>query len=62
VHGLHLLGGLGGLAYAISRSPRPVAASAAAPGVQAVPAVEGATLFWHFLAALWVYVLIIISI
>jgi cytochrome c oxidase subunit 3 len=66
VHGLHLLGGLGGLSYAISRSsgPGPAGPTAAipAPEGQTVPAVEGATLFWHFLAALWVYVLIIISI
>lgn len=58
VHGLHLLGGLGGLGYAISRSSRSIPGGPAA----AVPAVEGATLFWHFLAALWVYVLIIISV
>ncbi len=56
VHGLHLLGGLGGLGYALSRSSLPAAAA------QPVPAVEGATLFWHFLAALWVSLLIIISI
>jgi cytochrome c oxidase subunit 3 len=72
VHGLHLLGGLGGLGYALSRSSRPAPARqpvpapesqpAPASGGQTVPAAEGATLFWHFLSALWVYVLILISI
>lgn len=58
VHGLHLLGGLGGLGYALRR-----AAAAAAAGVPAVmvPALEGATLYWHFLSGLWVYVLLIMS-
>ncbi len=63
VHGLHLLGGLGGLGYARSRlvgPPVPPTQAAGADG--AAPAVVGATLYWHFLAALWVYVLLIISV
>ncbi|MBI3975315.1 MAG: cytochrome c oxidase subunit 3 [Armatimonadetes bacterium] len=46
VHGLHLLGGLGGLGYALRRTDG--------------PAVEGAALYWHFLAGLWVYVFLIL--
>ncbi|MGH2454066.1 MAG: cytochrome c oxidase subunit 3 [bacterium] len=66
VHGLHLLGGLGGLGYALSRTSGKAAADLAgsvpAPGGGAIPAVEGATLYWHFLGALWVYVLLIMSV
>jgi len=74
VHGLHLLGGLGGLGYALSRTssmeaadpagsvPAPEGRTVPAPGGGAIPAVEGATLYWHFLAALWVYVLLIMSV
>lgn len=69
VHGLHLLGGLGGLGYALARTSGASGAGSgrstgtgAAGSVAAVPALEGATLFWHFLAALWLYVLLIISV
>lgn len=74
VHGLHLLGGLGGLGYALSRTssiaaadpagsvPAPQGRTVPAPGGGAIPAVEGATLYWHFLGALWVYVLLIMSV
>jgi cytochrome c oxidase subunit 3 len=63
VHGLHLLGGLGAFGYALSRvASLPVAAGPAVTGgpVSVTAAVEGVGLYWHFLAALWLYVFILL--
>ena len=46
LHALHVLGGLGGLAYAERR-----------PG-----ALGPATLYWHFMAVLWLYLLALLTI
>jgi cytochrome c oxidase subunit 3 len=54
VHALHLLGGLGALVYSlhslrVDDGPRPVNVLGAA------------ALYWHFMAVLWVYLLVILA-
>jgi cytochrome c oxidase subunit III len=54
VHALHLLGGLGALVYAlrcvsVDDGPRPV------------DVLGAAALYWHFMAFLWVYLLVILA-
>lgn len=54
LHALHLLGGLGALVYALrclrtDDGPRPVNVLAAA------------ALYWHFMAVLWVYLLVVLA-
>lgn len=44
VHGLHLLGGLGGLAWSLSRDARP----------------RLVAVYWHFLGLAWLYVLLLL--
>jgi cytochrome c oxidase subunit III len=53
-HGLHVVGGLAWLGYALVRTRRAAAADAAVAG--AGPAVT----FWHFLAGLWLYLFFIL--
>lgn len=53
LHGLHVVGGLGGLVYVLHRlrgstGPLPLAALGAA------------TLYWHFMGGLWLYLLVIL--
>lgn len=55
LHGLHLLGGLAGLAYARRRLRR-------GPALAASPALGAATLYWHFMAVLWIYLLALLVI
>ncbi len=53
LHGLHVLGGLGGVGYVLQR--RLVAGRVA-------PATFGAVaLYWHFMAVLWVYLLLLLA-
>jgi len=53
LHGLHLLGGLAGLLYVRRRvRHRPVLAAGAALGA--------ATRYWHFIAVLWLYLLLLL--
>jgi cytochrome c oxidase subunit 3 len=54
MHALHLLGGLAALLYALRSlltddGPRPVTVLAAA------------SLYWHFMAVLWVYLLVVLA-
>ena len=54
LHALHLLGGLGALVYALrclrmDDGPRPVTVLAAA------------ALYWHFMAVLWIYLLVVLA-
>jgi cytochrome c oxidase subunit 3 len=54
LHALHLLGGLGALLYALhclrmDDGPRPVNVLAAA------------ALYWHFMAVLWIYLLVVLA-
>lgn len=51
VHGLHIVGGLGALFYAVRKA-------GSAGSVEAV--VEPAGTFWHFLGVLWLYLLVIL--
>jgi cytochrome c oxidase subunit 3 len=54
LHGIHLLGGLGGLLYVSGRV-------AGSPGPQARTALGAASLYWHFMAVLWLYVLALLA-
>lgn len=53
LHGLHLLGGLGGLLYARHRLR-------SGPPLDASPVIAAAALYWHFMAVLWLYVLLLL--
>ncbi|MDQ6769939.1 MAG: cytochrome c oxidase subunit 3 [Gemmatimonadota bacterium] len=48
MHGVHLLGGLAGLLYVVYRVRRTSAEGA-------VSAYRAASLYWHFMTALWLY-------
>ncbi len=54
LHGLHVLGGLTGLLYVLQRVRR---------ATDAVPrtALAAATLYWHFMAVLWLYLLLLLT-
>ena len=54
-HGLHLLGGLGGLLYVVRRVAR-------SSESQALRAYRAASLYWHFMAALWVYIFVLLAV
>jgi cytochrome c oxidase subunit 3 len=53
LHGLHLLGGLGGLLYVRHRLQR-------GPAVDAGPVLGAGALYWHFMTVLWVYLLLLL--
>ncbi|HEV2749964.1 MAG TPA: cytochrome c oxidase subunit 3 [Gemmatimonadales bacterium] len=53
LHGVHVLGGLGGLLYVLHRLTH-------ASSAKARTALRGAALYWHFMAALWLYLLVIL--
>jgi cytochrome c oxidase subunit 3 len=53
LHGIHLLGGLGGLLYTRRRLRR-------GPALDAGPVLGAAALYWHFMAVLWLYVLLLL--
>jgi len=52
LHALHVLGGLSGLVYTIRRT-----ANAA---VWRVSTIDATAVYWHFLAALWIYLLLVL--
>lgn len=54
LHGLHLLGGVAALAYVLARAGR-------APEGRAAGALDAAALYWHFLAVLWLYLLLLLT-
>ncbi len=54
LHGLHLLGGIAGLGYALHRIRH-------APAATAQATLGAAALYWHFMAALWLYLLSILA-
>jgi cytochrome c oxidase subunit 3 len=56
LHGLHVLGGVGGLVYVLRRLRPPRPAGAPPP-----TALGAATLYWHFMDVLWVYLLILLT-
>lgn len=53
VHAVHVLGGLGGLLYVISKLARPVLALRRST-------LDSTSYYWHFMGGLWLYVLFII--
>ncbi|MEP6991863.1 MAG: cytochrome c oxidase subunit 3 [bacterium] len=53
LHALHLLGGLGGLLYVQRRLRRSGA-------LDVGPALSAATLYWHFMAVLWVFIMLLL--
>jgi cytochrome c oxidase subunit 3 len=54
LHGVHVLGGLAGLLYVLQRLRR--------TAVVAPTALGAATLYWHFMGVLWLYLLTILTI
>jgi cytochrome c oxidase subunit 3 len=54
VHALHVLGGIAALAYLL--------AQLAARGSVRRNLVNGVAVYWHFMAALWVYLLVVICV
>jgi len=52
LHALHVLGGLFGFIYVIRRT--------ASASVWRVAAVDAAAVYWHFLAGLWLYLLLVL--
>jgi cytochrome c oxidase subunit 3 len=55
LHALHLLGGIGGLAYIIGKFAR-TNRTAQATGMNAV------SIYWHFMDGLWVYLFLLLAI
>jgi len=53
LHGVHVLGGMGGLSYVLHRLTH-------AGGPEARTALRAAALYWHFMDALWLYLLLIL--
>jgi cytochrome c oxidase subunit III len=53
VHGVHLLGGVGGLTYVLRRMTR--------NGPVPRGALDAAALYWHFMDGLWLYLLLILA-
>jgi cytochrome c oxidase subunit 3 len=54
MHGLHLLGGLAGLLYVVYRVRRSTTE-------RAVRAFNAASLYWHFMTVLWVYLFALLA-
>jgi cytochrome c oxidase subunit 3 len=54
MHGLHLLGGLAGLLYVVDRVRRSTAE-------RAFKAFKAASLYWHFMTVLWLYLFALLA-
>lgn len=54
LHGVHLLGGVAALAYVLGKARH-------GPGSGAAGALDAAALYWHFLAVLWLYLLLLLT-
>lgn len=54
LHGLHLLGGIAGLSYVLHRLTH-------LTGPVPTSALGAAALYWHFMDALWLYLLLILA-
>ncbi len=52
MHALHVLGGLAGFVYAIRRT--------LSPSLWRTATLDAAATYWHFLAGLWVYLLLVL--
>ncbi len=55
-HGIHVLGGIGGLVYLVLRARR-IASTAKRRTI-----VEVAALYWHFMDGLWIYLLLLLTV
>lgn len=55
-HGIHLLGGIGGLIYLVLRARRIVSAA------KRRTIVEVTALYWHFMDILWIYLLLLLTV
>ena len=55
LHALHLLGGVVALVYVLGRLRAPAAGSP-------LPALGAASLYWHFMAVLWLYLLLVLAV
>jgi cytochrome c oxidase subunit III len=53
LHGLHVIGGLGGLAYVLHRLRQRIDGRSRA-------ALGAATLYWHFMGGLWLYLFVLL--
>jgi cytochrome c oxidase subunit 3 len=53
-HGLHLAGGIGALAFALTKAP------AAPTAAAALDVVDPVATYWHFLDGLWLYLFLIL--
>jgi len=53
LHALHVIGGLFGLAYVFSKLRR---------GALSVNALSAASQYWHYMAVLWIYLLVVLRI
>jgi cytochrome c oxidase subunit 3 len=54
MHGLHLIGGIAGLLYVTYRVRRAIV-------VRAVSAYRAASLYWHFMTVLWLYLFALLA-
>jgi cytochrome c oxidase subunit 3 len=54
LHAIHVLGGLGGVGYVLRRR--------LTSGAVAATTFGAAALYWHFMAVLWVYLLVLLTI
>jgi cytochrome c oxidase subunit III len=53
LHALHLLGGVAGLGYVVGRLHR--------SGTKPMAALGAASLYWHFMDVLWLYLLLVLT-
>ncbi len=58
VHALHLVGGLIGLAYVVYRARL---AAFPSPGPVSASTLGAVALYWHFMDALWLYLLVVLT-
>lgn len=56
IHGAHVLGGLGALAWTLRRAMRGAYTSDAHTGL------SHAAIYWHFVGVIWVYLLVLLSV
>ena len=54
LHGIHLLGGLAGLLYVVNR--------VRSDGARAQRAYTAASLYWHFMTVLWLYLFAVLAV
>jgi cytochrome c oxidase subunit 3 len=56
VHGAHVIGGLGALGWTLNRAFRGAYTATTHTGL------THAAIYWHFVGALWIYLLILLSV